>query len=368
MPNFTAADHAFMARAIQLAARGKYTTQPNPAVGCVLVQGEDIVGEGWHEQAGKAHAEVNALAAAGDRARNARAYVTLEPCAHHGKTPPCATALIDAGVAEVIVAMEDPHAKVDGRGIEALASAGVQVRSGLLQDTVAGSLAGFVSRMTRGRPFVRLKIAASLDGGTAMKNGESQWITGPEARADVQRLRAMSGAIMTGIGTVLADDPSLTVREASIDMQGRQPLRVVLDSGLRMPLSAEMLALPGQTLIYCNDVSKRQPLEEAGAAIATVGGDGESVALNAVLDDLGTREINDLLVEAGPALAGALIAQDLVDELVIYQAPHIMGSETMRMLRTPAWTALADRRDLQISDLRRVGDDMRITARLRGRS
>jgi len=368
MPEFSAADHAFMARAIQLAARGKYTAQPNPVVGCVLVNGDDVVGEGWHRLAGEAHAEVNALAAAGDRSRGARAYVTLEPCAHHGKTPPCATALIDAGIAEVIVGLEDPNPAVNGRGLEQLASAGVPVRTGLMKDVVARQLEGFLSRIVRGRPFVRLKMAASLDGCIAMKNGDSQWITGPAARGDVQRLRAASGAIMTGVGTVLADDPSLTVRDAAIDMQGRQPLRVVLDSGLRMPLSAKMLALPGRTLVYCHDDSKRGQLEDAGAEVATVTGDAESVELTAVLDDLGSRDINVVLVEAGPVLAGSLIEHKLVDELVIYQAPHIMGSETLRLFNTPTWTSLADRCDLQISDMRKVGDDIRITARLQDRS
>jgi len=363
MPEFSAADHAFMARALQLAARGRYTAHPNPTVGCVLVHGDAVVGEGWHQLAGEAHAEINALAVAGENSRGARAYVTLEPCAHHGKTPPCTTALIDAGIAEVIVALEDPNPRVNGRGLQQLADAGVRVRSGLLQDAVARQLEGFVSRIVRGRPFVRLKLAASLDGCIAMKNGESQWITGTDARADVQRLRAGSGAIMTGIGTVLADDPSLTVRDASIDMRGRQPLRVVLDSRLRMPLSAEMLALPGTTLVYCHDDAKRNLLVDAGAEVTRVAGDGDAVDLAAVFDDLASRDINAVLVEAGPALAGSLVEQDLVDELVIYQAPQIMGSETMRLFRTPTWTSLADRRNLQIMDMRRVGDDMRITAR-----
>ena len=367
MAEFSAADHAYMARAIQLAARGKYTAHPNPTVGCVLVNGDEVVGEGWHHVAGEAHAEVNALAVAGDKSRGARAYVTLEPCAHHGKTSPCASALINAGVAEVIVALKDPNPAVNGRGLTQLMSAGVSVRSGLMQQAVAHQLEGFLSRIVRGRPFVRLKLAASLDGCIAMKNGESQWITGPAARADVQRFRAVSGAIMTGIGTVLADDPSLTVRDAAIDMRSRQPLRVVLDSGLRMPLSAEMLALPGTTLVYCHDDAKREPLEGAGAEVKKVAGDTDSVELTAVLDDLGSRDINVLLVEAGPALAGGLVERKLVDELVIYQAPHIMGSETMRLFRTPTWTSLADRCDLKITDVRRVGDDTRITARLRGK-
>ena len=366
MAEYSAADHAYMARAVRLAAHGQYTAQPNPVVGCVLVRDDEIVGEGWHQQAGAAHAEVNALLAAGDRARGARAYVTLEPCAHHGKTPPCTTALIEAGVAEVFVALRDPHSVVDGRGLEALANAGIAVRSGLLRGTVAQQLTGFLHRMRCGRPWVRLKMACSLDGRIAMTTGESQWITGPEARADVQRLRARSGAVLTGIGTVLADDPSLTVRDPAIDMGGRQPLRAVADAELRMPLSAEMLALPGTTLVYCQDDAKREALEAAGAEVVQVGGAEAAVDLQAVLADLGSREVNELLVEAGPELAGSLVAENLIDELVIYQAPHIMGSQTMGMFTTPRWTALADRRGLQVTDVRRVGADTRITAKLAG--
>jgi len=360
------ADSAFMAQALRLAQRGRYTTMPNPAVGCVLVAAGEVVGEGWHEAAGEPHAEVRALEAAGGSARGATAYVTLEPCSHHGKTPPCADALIAAGIAEVVIGVRDPNPEVDGAGIARLEAAGIRVRTGVAADEVERQLAGFLSRLRRGRPFVRLKMACSLDGRIAMANGESQWITGPEARADVQRLRAMSGAIMTGIGTVLADDPSFTVRDPAIDTRGRQPLRVVLDNKLRMPLSAEMLALPGRTLVYCTDDSRRRPLVEAGAEVVRAkGGNGQVDALT-VLADLGRREINDVLVEAGPRLAGTLIMDDLVDELVIYQAPHIMGSETMGMFSTPTWTSLSDRRSLDIVDSRRVGPDTRITARLRG--
>jgi diaminohydroxyphosphoribosylaminopyrimidine deaminase/5-amino-6-(5-phosphoribosylamino)uracil reductase len=355
-----------MARALYLAKRGSHTAHPNPMVGCVLVRDDEIVGEGFHQAAGEAHAEIDALTAAGDKARGATAYVTLEPCVHHGKTLPCTDALIDAGVAEVVAALEDPFPEVAGRGFAALKSAGIRIRVGLMQTAIEELLGGFLSRVTRGRPFVRMKIASSIDGCIAMANGESQWITGPVARADVQRLRARSGAIMTGIGTVLADDPSLTVRDASLDTAGRQPLRVVLDNGLRMPLSAEMLVLPGKTLIYCIDDSRRQPLLDAGAEIVKAVEDNGLVQIAAVLDDLGAREINDLLVEAGPVLAGSLIEKQLVDELVIYQAPHIMGSETMGMFRTPSWAALADRQALEITDVRRVGTDTRITARLTG--
>lgn len=359
-------DTAFMTQALRLAERGLFTAHPNPMVGCVLVKNGDVVGEGWHKVAGEAHAEINALQAAGTVAKGATAYVTLEPCSHHGKTPPCVDALIAAGVAEVIVGIQDPNPEVNGRGIEALAKAGITVRVGILEEQVERQLSGFLTRVRTGRPFVRLKIACSIDGCIAMASGQSEWISGPESRADVQRLRARSGAILSGIGTVLADDPSFTVRDPGIDTCGRQPLRVVLDKDLRMPLSAEMLALPGGTLLYCTNDSNRDALIEAGADIVKVGAVDRLVNAAAVLDDLGRREINDVLVEAGPALAGNLISNDLVDELVIYQAPHIMGSETMGMFRTPTWTELSDRRSLDIIDTRQVGPDTRITARIAG--
>lgn len=361
MPEFTASDSVHMARALQLAARGRYSARPNPMVGCVLVRDGEVIGSGWHRRAGDAHAEINALDDAGD-ADGATAYVSLEPCAHHGRTPPCVDALIDAGVREVVFAMQDPFVEVDGRGAARLSNAGIVVRHGLMADAAERLNRGFLSRVRRGRPFVRLKVAASLDGAIAMQSGESQWITGPGARADVQRLRAMAGAVLTGVGTVLADDPSLNVRDASIENNGVQPLRVILDSSLRMPLSARMLCLPGQTLIYCVDDSDRSALEQAGAEVKCLAADNERVSLPAVLDDLGRRGINDLLVEAGPSLAGSLILEGRVDELVIYQAPHIMGSETVPMFRTPAWTALADRHRLDVTDVRQVGADTRITA------
>jgi diaminohydroxyphosphoribosylaminopyrimidine deaminase/5-amino-6-(5-phosphoribosylamino)uracil reductase len=362
--DFTDADRAHMARAIELAERGRYGAHPNPMVGCVIVRDGQVVGEGWHAEAGEAHAEIVALAAAGEQARGATVYVTLEPCAHHGRTPPCADALVNAGVAEVVAGLEDPDPRVDGRGLQALAAAGIAVRSGVLRDEVSELIRGFVKRVTRGRPRVRLKLAASLDGRTAMANGQSQWITGPEARADVQRLRASSGALMTGIGTVLADDPSLTVRDPALDTRGRQPLRVVLDKGLRMRVSARMLALPGTTLVYCTSDTGRRRLVDAGAEVVRVGEREGLVDIGDVLDDLGSREVNEVLVEAGPVLAGSLLAGRYLDELVIYQAPHIMGSETLGMFATPGWTELGDRRALDIIDTRKVGADTRITARL----
>ena len=360
---FTPDDYAHMARALQLAARGRYAAHPNPMVGCVLVRDGEVVGEGWHEQAGEPHAEINALSAAGDKARGSTAYVSLEPCAHEGKTPPCAAALIRAGVARVVVAMEDPFEEVSGRGVAQLIEAGIQTDIGLMQETAEALNEGFLSRVRHGRPFVRLKVAASIDGATAMASGESQWVTCPEARADVQKLRAQSGAIMTGIGTVLADDPSLTVRDQKLDTKGRQPLRVVLDSRLRTPPDAKMLGLPGDTLI-CHTGEREAPaLEEAGARVQQFGTHGHVVNVFEVLAALAEREINDVLVEAGQQLAGYLLEKELIDELVIYQSPHIMGSNTRGMFDTPDWTVLADRQALEITDVRRIGNDTRITAR-----
>jgi diaminohydroxyphosphoribosylaminopyrimidine deaminase/5-amino-6-(5-phosphoribosylamino)uracil reductase len=366
MADFSAVDSAFMARALRLAARGVYAAHPNPMVGCVLVRDGGIVGEGWHEAAGEAHAEVNALRAAGARARGATAYLTLEPCSHQGKTPPCAPALIEAGISEAVIAMEDPFPAVSGSGKAALEAAGIRVRGGLMKEAAMALNAGFLSRVKHGRPRVRLKVASSLDGAIAMKSGESRWITGPEARADVQRLRARSGAILTGIGTVLADDPALNVRRDELDTRGRQPLRAVLDSRLRMPPSARMLAVPGTTVVYCAGAAGHQPLLDAGARVVPVKRTAGMLDAQQVLADLAAREVNEVLVEAGPALSGHLLSQQLVDELVIYQAPHIMGSQTRPMFDTPRWTRLADRLALDVVDVRRIGPDTRITARIGG--
>jgi diaminohydroxyphosphoribosylaminopyrimidine deaminase/5-amino-6-(5-phosphoribosylamino)uracil reductase len=358
---FDAADSRFMARALQLAWRGRYTAHPNPRVGCVLVKKGKIVGEGWHRKTGEAHAETNALAEAGKSAKGATVYVTLEPCSHHGKTPPCSDALIAAGVADVVVAMQDPFPKVAGSGVQALQKAGIAVRCGLMATEAEKLNEGFISRVNRGRPFLRLKIAASLDGRTAMSDGQSHWITGAEARADVQRLRAASGAVMTGVGTVMADDPSMTVRDTTLT--DLQPLRVILDSRLRMPLSACMLTLPGQTAIFCIDDGRRLAMEKAGATVHKCAASDGRVNLVEVLRELGKRQINDVLVEAGQHLTGALLSAGLVDELVIYQAPHIMGSETRGMFVTPDWLKLEQRLDLDIIDVRKFGRDTRIMAR-----
>ena len=362
MSEFSSHDRKYMQHALQLAERGRFGAHPNPMVGCVLVRDDAIVGEGWHPLAGEAHAEILALRDAGDQAAGATAYVTLEPCSHHGKTPPCCDALIEAGVTAVVIARSDPNPKVNGQGVARLAQAGITVRSGLLQEQAETLMAGFLSRILRGRPRVRLKIAASLDGGTAMSSGESQWITGAAARTDVQRLRAEAGAILTGVGTVLADDPSLTVRATEFNPHKRQPLRVVLDSRLRSPATMKMLSLEGDTLIFCRDAAAAAALQDAGATVMQVAAQGEHVDLADVLQELGRREINDILVEAGPTLTGQLLTQQLVDELVIYQAPHILGSETRRMATTPTWQRLADRTTLDIIDVAKVGNDLRITA------
>jgi diaminohydroxyphosphoribosylaminopyrimidine deaminase/5-amino-6-(5-phosphoribosylamino)uracil reductase len=341
-----------------------YTCHPNPRVGCVLVKDGAVVGTGWHRKSGEAHAEVNALADAGDNARGATAYVSLEPCSHQGKTPPCTEALLAAGVVAVVVAGSDPNPKVAGQGIAFLRAAGIEVREGLLRVAAERLNAGFLSRITRGRPFVRLKVAASLDGRTAMSNGESRWITGEQARADVQKLRAASGAILTGVATVLADDPSFTVRDPHIEIGGMQPLRVILDSKLRTPPTARLLQAPGESCIFCVVDKHRPALEAAGATVIATRSRNDRTDPEAVLQALAKRKINDVLVEAGPTLAGSLLRAGLLDELVIYQAPHIMGSETRGMFETPTWKDLRDRAPLTIVDVRQIGSDMRITARL----
>ena len=364
MSDFTRADHEFMSRALRLAAKGLYSTDPNPRVGCVLVREDVIVGEGWHERAGEAHAEIHALKAAGEQARGATAYVTLEPCCHHGRTPPCSEALIQAGVARVVIAMQDPHARVDGGGIAQLREAGIEVETGLLEARARELNPGFIQRMQRGRPFVRCKLGMSLDGRTAMASGESKWITSPAAREDVQRLRARSSAMLTGVGTVLADDPSLTVRIEGVE---RQPLRVVVDTHLSMPATAKMLSLPGRTLVMTcsDDEAARQRLQQAGAEVCLMPcGAGNSVSLEAVLDELAGREVNEVLLETGATLSGAMLRQGLIDELVIYMAPVLMGDGARGLFHLPGLDSMADKIPLEISDVRAVGRDWRITAKI----
>ncbi len=362
--SFSGDDARHMARALVLAERGLYTTDPNPRVGCVLLRDGQVVGEGWHERAGEPHAEAHALRVAGALARGATAYVTLEPCCHHGRTPPCTRALIDAGVVRVVAAMPDPNPKVASRGVAELERAGIRVEIGLLAAEAERLNPGFVSRMTRGQPYVRVKLAASLDGRTALASGESKWITGAAARADVQRLRARSSAILTGVGTVLADDPSLTVRDIEVS---RQPLRVVVDGNLSMRADARLLVLPGKTLVVtaADDADYAEPLLEAGAEVMVLAAGAGQVDLPLLMQDLATREVNELLVEAGATVCGALLEAGLVDELVLYLAPHLLGSSARGLFNFPALESMADRVALDITDVRAVGKDWRITARIR---
>lgn len=355
-------DHRFMARAMQLAERGLFSTDPNPRVGCVLVRAGEVVGEGWHHRAGEPHAEIHALQAAGDRARGATAYVTLEPCCHHGRTPPCSEALISAGVSRVVAAMEDPNPRMAGQGLARLQQKGIEVRRGVLQAQAEVLNPGFIQRMRHARPYVRGKMAMSLDGRTAMASGESQWITGEAARRDVHRLRARSSAILTGIGTVLADDPALTARlEGDIS----QPLRVVLDSRLQLPLSARLLSQPGRSLILTvsDDMQRADALREAGAEVEVLTARDGRVDLAAVLACLARREVNELMVEAGATLCGALLQEGLFDELVIYMAPLVLGDAARGLLALPGLASMADRIELEIDDMRAVGRDWRIQAR-----
>ncbi len=357
-------DHRFMARAIRLARRGLYTTDPNPRVGCVLVKDGEVVGEGFHHKAGEPHAERNALAMAGARTKGAAAYVTLEPCCHHGRTPPCSEALIEAGVSRVVAAMQDPNPKVSGEGKRQLELAGIQVDIGLLQEEAHALNPGFIKRQLKGIPYVRCKLAMSLDGRTAMASGESKWITGPEARKDVHRLRARSSAVITGIETVLADDPSMNVRLDSA-VEVRQPLRVVLDPSLRMPPEAKMLH-PGEIIVVCcpdADANKQVKLEQSGAEVVRLDGCEGKVDLESLLRHLAEREINEVLVESGAVLAGAFMSAGLVDELVVYIAPHLMGAGARGLLELPGMERMQDRVDLDIVDIRQFGKDMRITAR-----
>jgi diaminohydroxyphosphoribosylaminopyrimidine deaminase/5-amino-6-(5-phosphoribosylamino)uracil reductase len=354
-----------MARALQLAREGRYRTRPNPAVGCVIAHGGEIIGEGSTREAGGNHAEIEALEDAARRNRDPRdatAYVTLEPCSHQGRTGPCCEALAEAGVARVVIAMQDPNPAVGGQGMLALAKAGIDVEVGLLASEAEAINPGFFKRMREGCPFVRIKLAASLDGRTAMASGESQWITGPAARADVQRLRGRSGAIITGVDTVIADDPALTVRDDTLDIPG-QPLRVVLDSRLRMPAAARLLSQPGATLVACVERGPgAEALEAAGAEIIGLPGEG-GVYLPGLLAELAAREVNEVLVECGPRLAGAFVAAGLVDELVLYTAPTLLGSSARPLLDLPI-DSMAQQRRLAIKDLRRVGEDVRWTLAL----
>ena len=361
-------DDEWMARALQLAARGCYTTHPNPNVGCVLVRDGVLVGEGWHQKAGEPHAEVHALRAAGELARGATAYVTLEPCSHYGRTPPCALALVEAGVSRVVVAMMDPNPLVAGRGLQILRDAGIEVSCGIGEAEAQALNPGFIKRMKTGLPWVRVKLAASLDGRTALANGQSQWITGPAARADVQSWRARSSAILSGADTVLIDNPSLNVRwgqlpaevqaeypEASL----RQPLRVLVDSRQRLQPEARLFSLPGAVLLARQQRQGAWPeqVEQLELPLAASG----KLELPALLRELGRRGINELWVEAGRQLAGALVAQQLVDELIVYLAPKVLGDTAQGLLALPPLEALSQAPQFSLREVRQIGDDLRLT-------
>ncbi len=365
----TSFDRRMMSRALQLARRGRYSAMPNPHVGCVLVRDGHVIGEGFTQPAGGNHAEIEALRAAGD-ARGATAYVTLEPCSHHGKTGPCADALLAAGVSRVVAALEDPNPQVAGSGLERLRAAGVEVSCGLLAAEAEQVIPGFIARMRRGRGRVRAKLAMSLDGRTAMASGESQWITGAAARQDVQRLRAMSCAIVTGAGTALADDCALTVRAAELGMDpvdaarasARQPLRVVLDSHLQLPAAAHIFSADAPTL-WCHSMDTAPPAAPPGASteLLALERGATGLDLQALLVELNRRQCNEILVESGPRLAGALLQLGLLDELIVYMAATLMGSSARPLLELPL-AHMADKVPLTFSDVRRIGADWRFTA------
>ena len=350
-----------MARALALAERGLETTTPNPRVGCVLARNGEIVGEGWHERAGEPHAEVHALRAAGERAHGATAYVTLEPCSHHGRTPPCADALVAAGVARVIAAMEDPNPQVAGKGLARLRAAGIDTAAGLLQAQAHEINIGFISRMTRGRPWLRMKTASTLDGKTALNNGVSQWITGEAARQDGHRWRARACAVLTGIGTVRADDLQLSVRAVPCS---RQPLRVLVDARLEVSPEARILA-GGHCLIATatDDAEKTAALRERGAELLRLPDAAGKVDLPALLQELGRRGLNEVHVEAGFGLNGSLLREGCVDELLMYFAPMLVGEAAQGLFRLPELAALDRALRLKLVDLRAVGEDFRLIAR-----
>ncbi len=357
---FTPDDHRNMARALELAALGLYTTTPNPRVGCVIVKDGAVAGEGWHEKAGGPHAETVALQAAGARAAGATVYVTLEPCAHHGRTPPCVEALLAAKPARVVAAMQDPNPQTTGKSIERLRSAGITVDVGVMEHEARELNIGFVSRMTRGTPWVRMKVAASLDGRTALANGESQWITGTDARKDGHAWRARACAVLTGVGTVKDDDPQLTVRDVPTT---RQPLRVVVDSRLQTPLTARVLG-PGALIAAAGvDAPRSVALRAKGAEVVVLPNHEGKVELPALLQELARRGCNEVHVEAGYKLNGSLLDEGLVDELLIYFAPCILGDTAHGMFHLPPLADLAGRHKVKITDIRQIGDDLRLLAR-----
>lgn len=361
-------DERFMARALELARRGRFTTTPNPNVGCVIVRDGNIVGEGWHQRAGEPHAEIHALRMAAEKARGATAYVTLEPCSHHGRTPPCCEALIAAGVSRVVAAMQDPNPQVAGRGLYRLQQAGIEVSHGLMMDEAEALNRGFLKRMRTGFPYVQLKLGASLDGRTAMASGESQWITSAAARRDVQRLRAQHAAILSSSATVLADDPSLTVRWAELDSDTRsllneahlrQPLRVIVDSQNRVTPQHKLIAQPGETWLM-RHTPDRQTWPDSIRQIS-VPQRGTQLDLVAMMMLLGKQQVNSLWVEAGASLAGALLQAGVVDELIVYLAPMLLGDNARGLCRLPGLQQLADAPGFIFHDVRQVGPDLRLT-------
>lgn len=357
-------DQRYMERALRLAEQGEYSAKPNPCVGCVIVKNGEIVGEGWHERAGEPHAEVHALKQAAVNASGATAYVTLEPCSHHGKTPPCAEALIEAGVTRVVVAVQDPNPLVAGQGVEKLREAGVDVSLGLLEDQARALNKAFCHKMTTGKPYVMSKVAMSLDGRTAMASGESQWITGSAARQDVHRLRAQSDLILTGVGTVLADDPRLTARDGLADCLVEQPRIVVLDSQLKIPLAAAILREGAHTTILtCSDHQQAiQALRNVGCNVEIVAADNNGqVDLQAVHEWLVSQAINSVMIEAGALLNGACLQAGLVDELVVYMAPSALGSDARGAFSMPQVSTLSDRVQLNYVGMEQLGEDIKLT-------
>jgi diaminohydroxyphosphoribosylaminopyrimidine deaminase / 5-amino-6-(5-phosphoribosylamino)uracil reductase len=368
---FSDFDRFAMQRALALAARGLESTDPNPRVGCVIAQRGRIIGEGWHERAGEAHAEIAALHAAGGAAAGAAVYVTLEPCSHHGRTPPCTEALIAARVARVVYAAADPNPLVDGRGAAALRAAGIAVEAGLMEREAAELNAGFFKRMQQGRPLVRVKLAMSLDGRTALANGESRWITGEAARNDVQQWRARSSAVLTGVGTVLADDPRLDVRlpDQTPGRARRQPLRVVLDTRLRTPLASRLLQTGGEVLILTGvaapDDARAVSLAAHGARLESLPTADGRLMLPAVLDRLGELELNEVLVEAGATLAGELLRQSLIDELLLYVGPRLLGPDGRALVTLPKLAGLAAAPAFAFFEMQQLGEDLRLRLRPR---
>lgn len=363
---FSAFDEQMMRRAINLAALGRHTTQPNPCVGCVITQGERIVGEGWHRKWGEPHAEVLALQAAGEAARGATVYVTLEPHSYQSRTPPCTDALIRAGVRRVVSSVLDANPKVSGEGVRLLQEAGIETQVGLLATATHELNLGFEKRMKTGRPRVIVKSAISLDGRVALANGASRWITGELARADVQRLRSQMSAVLTGIDTVLADDPQLNVRDPAIDMLGRQPLRVVLDTNLRVPPTARILKPPGAALVFTSAATgaRKDQLQQTGAEVILATRDSAGhIDLDSVLQELGRRMCNDVLIEAGSTLAGRVLQLGLADELIVYIAPILLGPDAQSMTRLPLLQALDRAQRYTLRSVDRIGEDVRLILR-----